>query len=391
MSDLKSYEIELPDSGFVFWPVGTGDSTTVCVAPGVVMQVDLRHLECANEEGDPHAPVVDLLEAVLPEVSGRPYLSVFALTHPDQDHCLGFSDLLERVTIGEIWFTPRILSEYIKDLCDDAEAFRREAARRVKVMVANGPDVDPGDRVRIIGYDALLEKDEYQGFPDEKLTVPSNEITELDGEDLSGGIRVFVHAPFRDDSAGERNDTSLGLQISLYSGEKAIRGLFLGDLCYPTVKRIFDVSDDDDRAWNVLLCPHHCSKSVMYWKDEDDADEILKQELMDQIEAACETPGYIVASSEPIPSSNKKGDDPPHAKAKDRYEEIAPDGFLCTHGQTEGGSPPPIVFGITEDGSAYCLPEAGKLSKEGSLAAAVAQARGSDRPPTERVGFGGGA
>ena len=35
--------LELPESGFVYWPVGTGDSTTVVIdSKEVVVQVDLQ-------------------------------------------------------------------------------------------------------------------------------------------------------------------------------------------------------------------------------------------------------------------------------------------------------------------------------------------------------------
>ena len=53
-------------------------------------------------------------------------------------------------------------------------------------------------------------------------------------------------------------------------GSIELRALLLGDLSYPIIKRIFEVSEEDDLAWNVLLAPHHCSKAVMYWKDEGD-------------------------------------------------------------------------------------------------------------------------
>ena len=36
--------IQPPDQGFIFWPVGTGDSTTIRVAEDVYIQVDVRHM-----------------------------------------------------------------------------------------------------------------------------------------------------------------------------------------------------------------------------------------------------------------------------------------------------------------------------------------------------------
>ena len=143
---------------FHFWKVGTGDSTSVVLKEGIVLQVDLH--DNASDEND-NTPIVDTLVAELPEKDGSPYLSGFALTHPDQDHIKGFEDLLDQVTIGELWFTPRVFKEYKKDLCEDAVAFQEEAMRRVKLAIKNGGDLDAGDRVRLVGYDDLLESSDF--------------------------------------------------------------------------------------------------------------------------------------------------------------------------------------------------------------------------------------
>jgi hypothetical protein len=384
----KKTEFSIPEQGFIFWPIGTGDSTTVAVSEKIVLQVDLRHMSCADEEDDPHTPLVDTLVDILPQVDEKPYLSVFVLTHPDEDHCLGFAELFKKIQIGEIWFTPRIFREFSKDLCDDAKAFAKEAERRVKVTIAKKGAVGSGDRVRIIGYDDLLKEEEFKGFPSTLLTIPGNAVTVLDGEDCAGSFRAFVHSPFKDDSEGERNETSLGMQVTLYSGEASGRAILLGDLCYPTVKRIFDQSDDDDLKWNAFLAPHHCSKSVMYWQEEGEKEESLKQDILDLIEKAADTPGYIVASSEPIPSSNNPGDNPPHAKAKARYEEIAPDGFLCTQEHPNEKNPEPILFSLKSKGLVYEASKGKRAESQKNLVGAVGLARGSSEPPKERVGFG---
>lgn len=389
MSKQKLMLVKLPPQGFVFWPVGSGDSTTIAVGDDVFMQVDIRHLTCADEDDDdPRVAIIDHLEKILPQVGGKPYLSVFVLTHPDEDHCRGFADLLKRVTIGELWHTPRVFREYPRDLSDDAIAFRKEAKRRVAKTIQGG-EVGAGDRVRVIGYDGLLKEDDYKGFPADRLTVPGNAIVELDGEDCSDRFRAFVHAPFKDDCEGDRNDTSVALQVTLLKEQAAGRALIFGDLCYPTVKRIFDSSNDDDVRWNVFLAPHHCSKSVMYWKGEGESEETLRQDILDAIESAADSPGYIVASSQPIPSSNKPGDNPPHAKAKERYEEIVPDAFLCTQEHPNEETPEPIIFALGEDGLKYQEPQQkGDAQKSRSVAAAVVEARGSSDPPARRVGFG---
>lgn len=383
---------EPPARGVVFWPVGTGDSTTVVVDDDHCVQIDLRHLDEADEDDSAYAPVVDELEELLPEQGGQPYLSVFVLTHPDRDHCLGFEELMGRVEIGEIWVTPRVFTEYRKDLCDDAVAFRDEARRRIDTTIENNGDVDSGDRVRIIGYAELLEQDDYEGFPNDRLTVPGSSIEEVDGRNMSDRFSAFVHAPFKNDSTGDRNDTSVALQTTLLDGDQSGKLLTFGDLCYPTIRKIFARSEADDLEWDVMLAAHHCSKSVMYWESEDDGGEELQQDLLDDMDEAAGDLGFVVASSEPIPSSDEPGDNPPHAKAKRRYEEIAPNGFLCTHEEPSEENPTPIVFGFDEGGFGR-LDDDGDNGGDGNgggktISGAAADARGADEPPKEKVGFG---
>ena len=228
---------DFPTHAFIMWPVGNGDSSTVVVDDNTVVQIDLNHTTESEDNSDPKTPVIDVLESLLPQRDNRPYLAVFALTHPDQDHCRGFAELLERVDIGELWFTPRIFREYKKDLSEHALAFREEAERRVIETIKNPHDIQSGDRVRIIGYDELLEEDDYDGFPSELLTVPGNTITELDGQSYIGLFRAFIHAPFKDDADNDRNDTSLAMKVTLYAGDTIGSLLFFGDLKYPTLKR----------------------------------------------------------------------------------------------------------------------------------------------------------
>lgn len=120
----------------------------------------------------------------------------------------------------------------------------------------------------------------------------------------------------------------------------------------------------------------------------------MKQDILDDIEDAAEEIGYIIASCDPIPSKNKSGDNPPHAKAKQRYEEIAPNGFLCTGEHPNRKEPEPIVFELTSEGFEYKAPEEEKEeSKEADtrstrLAKAIVAGSGQPSTPTQRVGFG---
>jgi hypothetical protein len=374
--------------GVLFWPVGTGDSTTFIVREGEIMfQVDLRHSSKSEDPETDCCPVIDYLEEHLPLVNGRPYLSAFALTHPDKDHIQGFQSLLERVDIGELWFTPRVFREQEDDGCEDAQAFRTEAHRRVDATLDAGGDPGSGNRVRLIGYDTLLEEEHYQGFPQEFFSVPGHVLESLDGENLAGEFRVFIHAPFKkDELVGDRNDTSLVLQVVLGSDPAEGGVLLFGDHKYPTIRKVFDTSiangNEDNLRWQVMLASHHCSKSVMYQDEEGKL--VLKQDILDDFEKYQVGLGFIVASANCIPTSNEDGDNPPHAIAKARYSEIATGGFVCTH--DDGGHAEPLRFDA--NGADIFYAAGGHFDDAQSLAAAVGEARGSDETPTTKVGFG---
>ncbi len=379
---------------FIFWPVGCGDGATVVISDKEVLQIDLNDTAIAEADDNEKIPLVDELVAKLPQKDGKPYLSCFVLTHPDEDHCRGFADLLKRVTIGELWHTPRVFREF-KDgetLCDDAEAFHKEAKRRVAATIrAKG---DPGHRVRVVGYDDLLKEDDYKGFPLAFFTTPGQSVTVLDGADIRTCFAVFVHAPFRNDPADSRNETSLAMQVVIGSSKATMSGLFFGDLSYPTLREIFDQTKKHDNLralnWNVLLAPHHCSKKAMYEK-EADGNDVLKQDILDDLDARQLSPGFVVASSVAIPGSNTSGDNPPHAKAKNRYSEIVNDDFICTGEYSTPKNMRPVIYTLTDHGIAqvdkdYTLAEATKED----LAKAIAAARGSSTPPAGKVGFGRG-
>lgn len=383
--------IERLGRGFVFWPVGNGDSTTIILDEHTVLQIDLNQVD-EEDEQNPRVSIVDELIEVLDTGDGEvPLLAAFALTHPDQDHCRGFPDLLERVEIGELWFTPRIFREYGQDLCDDAAAFRDEAFRRVRATIDGDGRVDVGDRVRLVGYDELLKEDEFAGFPRDMLTVPGNEITEVDGTDRSDLFRAFVHAPFKDDSAAEdRNATSLGLQVTLQDGGCTIRTMLLGDLPAATIKRIFCEATDDpaNLAWDAYLAPHHCSKTSLYVRDADTGASQLDRELLSALEDNAEPGAYIIASSNPFRDRDKDGDDPPHLLAREAYESIIDAGhFLATSEHGEGPMPEPIRM-VVEDGRCGYQGSRGEGAGTAAVMGAVAGARGSRRPPAEPQGFG---
>lgn len=429
---------DLPEMGVVFWPVGSGDSTTVVVSETVVVQVDINDRAKADDEETPEVPVVDLLVASLPEgEDGRPFLAAFVLTHADQDHCSGFRDLLEKATIGELWATPRMWREYADDpeagLCEDAQAFHEEVKRRVEAVtraVEAGEIIAVGDRVLVVGHDTDAAAHSYYDLPAEYLLKPGMATTKINGEELAGTFEAFIHAPFKDDCAAPRNNTSLSMQIVLTGdGGGDAKVLLFGDLAYETIMKIFAYSEAHDRSvrleWDLLLAPHHCSKSVMYVTE--DGSDVLKTDILDAFERNAREGAVVVSSSAVIPSSDTSGANPPHKKAADRYKEHAAR-FICTMEWPSVEDPSPVVMGVDASGAyivgddvieraakgavhkaaglrlaevaaaasaagrlgrgTTALAETSAMSGPERVRAAIAADRGTDRAPSVTVGFG---
>lgn len=381
----------------VFWPVGTGDSTTLVLKPGeIFMQIDLRHLEKAEDPKEAEWPAIDHLVKLLPKKNGRPYLAVFVLTHPDKDHILGFAELLRKVEIGELWHTPKIFRAQSdqESLCPDAKAFRKEAHRRRRAIIADPKNEVSGNRIRVIGHDDILHEEEYAGLPDHCKSRPGEKIWYVDGMNLANDFRAFVHAPFSADQDEEKNNTSLSLNVVIYEDKKYAQFFFFGDREYPTITRIFESTEGHQKNtgylyWDVMLCAHHCSKAVMYWKTEEDEKEKFKKDIMDFFEKYKRgDTGFIISSSHTA-FTDGDGDLPPHKKARNRYEEIVKAGhFICTHEYPDKKNPEPIVFTIGSNGLEFDDKRAKSQGPSG-LAAAIPAARGGSAPPTSQVPFGG--
>lgn len=389
-------EFKLPDKKcVVFWPVGTGDSSTIVLKPNkTIMQIDLRHLEKADDPKEPEWPIIDYLVKVLPKRSNRPYLALFVLTHPDKDHIQGFAELLKKVDIGELWHTPKVFRDQSdqEKLCPDAKAFRKEVHRRRKVILTDPKNVKSGDRIRIIGHDDILKEDDYAGLPDDCKSRPGEIVNMVDGEDSASDFQIFIHGPFKDDQGKDKNNTSLSINVVIHEKEKSGQFFFFGDREYPAIKQIFETTEKNKNnmnylGWDVMLCSHHCSKSIMYWQDEGEEKETFKQDIIDYFEKYNKNgDGYIVSSSH-SEFTDGDGDNPPHKKARKCYEKIVKAGnFICTHEYPDKKNPIPLVFTIDTDGIAFH--DKRDKNKGAAGLAGLDEARGDKKPSNIQVGFG---
>ncbi len=391
-------EYKLPNKKAVlFWPIGTGDSTTLILKPSeVVMQIDLRHLEKADDPDEPEWPIVDYLVKALPKKNGRPYLALFVLTHPDKDHIQGFEELLKKVHIGEIWHTPKIFRSQSDQeaLCPDAKAFRKEAHRRRKAILNDPDNIKSGDRLRVIGHDDILKEDDYKDLPEDCKSRPGDKVSRVDGADLGGSFQAFIHAPFKDDQESDKNNTSVSLNVVIWEGEKYSQFFFFGDREYPSIKQIFETTEKNKTNvaylyWDVMLSSHHCSKAVMYWKEEADKDETFKKDIMDYFEKYSRNSAGFIVTSAHSDFTDGDGDNPPHKKARKAYEKIVEAGhFICTHEYPDKKNPEPIIFTIESSGLVF--DDKRSKSQSSGFGAAVTTARGGKQPPSTQIGFGCG-
>lgn len=134
-------------------------------------------------------------------------------------------------------------------------------------------------------------------------------------------------------------------------GGRDAKVLLFGDLAYETIMKIFDYSEYHDReeylAWDLLLAPHHCSKKVMYVRE--DGQDVLKLDILEAFERHAREGSVVVASSATIPTTDLVNANPPHRKAADRYNESA-DRFICTMEWPSADDPSPVVLGIDQNG-----------------------------------------
>ena len=124
-------------------------------------------------------------------------------------------------------------------------------------------------------------------------------------------------------------------------------------------------------------------ENVVFAKEKQDDEEKLKQKILDASDSASQTPNQIVSSSNPIPSSNQKGDNPPHAKAKNRYEQNTTT-FICTMENPNKDTPEPVVAELEKSGTKL----AAAAALLGSAGDAARAAQGSDETPGDAVTYG---
>ena len=358
-------------ASITFFPVGNGDMALITLESGRTILVDVRIRTGADDPDDETRDVAkDLRKRLKRDGDDRLYVDAFCLSHPDADHCGGFTrhfhlgppaDFVkgdDKILINEIWSSPIVFRRASKEhvLCDDAKAFNTEARRRVKLFRENTGAVGAGDRILILGEDEDGKTDDLSSI----LVKVDSEFNKLDGSvEQSFRARLLAPLPAADSNEEEvltKNDSSVTLRFAIAADGDMDACKFLtgGDAEVGIWERQWDRHGKANAEWleyDLLLTPHHCSWHTLSWDSWSEMGE--KAQVSPKARKALSqtrSGAHIVASSEPI---KDKDPDPPCVRAKTEYEGIAKDAkgkFLCTGEEPMPKDPEPLEFDITRGG-----------------------------------------
>ncbi|AMO77613.1 metallohydrolase [Pseudomonas sp. R3.Fl] len=390
-----------------FFQVGNGDMTLVRLADTRVTTILIdSNIRAAADDPDDETPDVAkaLRKRLMIDKDGRPFVDVFLLSHPDQDHCRGLikhfwlgdpadypdDDLDQadrRILIGEIWSSPLIFRRRSANhtLCNDAGAFDKEARRRVKYW-RTYRSASTGNRILIMGEDIKGKTDDLGSI----VIKSGDKFSRIDGEDCSAFFRAHLLAPtpHDDDEALEeqlsKNESSVVMNMeisqSAYSPSKA-RFLIGGDAAVLIWERLWDRFERSPETleYDLLLAPHHCSwRTLSYDSWSENGEDARLNEGARNALGQARSGATIVSSSKEILDDDI---DPPNIRAKREYKDILDgvDGWFGCTGDLKDEAV--LEFTVESGGTVRRATVAAVLAGAAttSVAAAVAPRAGSGK------------
>jgi hypothetical protein len=394
--DHKQHKIVNMASKIKYYPVDNGDQGLISIeesgyTTNIVVDCNIRESCKGNSDPTQYDVKCDLIAALkkrkINDVEGVPYTDIFALTHGDEDHLLGFEKNFyqgdprnyrkknkedEEILIDVLWFTPMVMGTATND---DERCFNKEAKRRIKLHRDKSPDKElAGNRIIIIGNDA---SEDLSGL-DLVRKLPGQIISRFNDRDLLT-FSIFIHSPYQQqltDEEVDKNRVSLVFQArfksSASSTDFCTLAMFGGDSDHEAWKVILEKTkkhknDVKEKAlnWDLFLAPHHCSWSFFNDTPQKDHPEPAKTslEILDYKRGAAR----VIASSKEIKNNE---DNPPHYKAKEQYvKKVKEENFLNTATAIKNGkTPQPIIFEITAQGPMKPKKQEGSASATGGAA-----------------------
>lgn len=356
-----------------FFPVGNGDMTLITLIDDTNILIDVKIRGAADDPDDDTCDVAsELRKRIKTDDKDRPYVDVFVLSHPDEDHCTGLQKHFhlgkpedykdeppegeeKKIFVREIWSSPMVFRRASKNhtLTPDAKAFNKEAKRRANLYKEKyGVGIVNGDRILIIGEDENPEKTKgLEGI----LVKEGQIINNINGSySTAAWMRVLGPFPKQDEEEEKslaKNHSSIIIQFHIAADSTHSDAcLFLtgGDAEVAIWKKLWEKYkySTDCLKYDLLQTPHHCSWHVLSSDSRKDCkdpkvDADAKSALSQANEGA-----IIVSSSKAIKDDDS---DPPCYAAKQEYLTISK-GFKCTGEYPNETTHEPMEFIIAADG-----------------------------------------
>lgn len=364
-------------ANITYFPVDNGNMTLIRLddsdKTAILADIDIRQA-CGEEDSHMCDVVKELRKRLQKDEKERPYVDVFLLSHPDEDHCRGLQKHFHlapldeynfkppegeelKIVIREMWSSPIVFRRASKTLtlCDDAKAFNTEARRRVKHF-REKRSAGNGDRILIMGEDESGKTDDLQAIL-VRIDEVFNRVNGKNNDRIS--MRMLGPLPAQDTEEMEeelgKNHSSVILQFSIKAGDKADACLFLagGDAEVFIWEKIWERNKDKKSCieYDLMLAPHHCSWHTLS-HDSWDGGKGNPQVSKDAKSALSQarSGAFIVSSSKPIKDDES---DPPCWGAKKEYLSILKGvngEFFCTGEYPDEKSTEPLQFKISKEG-----------------------------------------
>ncbi len=373
-----------------FFPVGNGDTTLIELHDSrhtcILVDVNVKADSDAEHETENYDIQSELLRRLPRDSRNRPCLDLFVLTHADQDHVSGFSDLFHqgapeeypdsikgekpKILVREIWCSSRFrnISSDSNSLCEDAKVFNMEARRRERLLLdGDSCSSEEGNLLRVIG-DAGVE---CKGFPTDKESHVGSVVDTFGGR-RHASFRVLVVGPVarqndesEEDYYGSKNRTGVILQFSFdctacstwsEGNDTRVNRLLLGDDNEVATWRIVAGQAElkscvDPLSYDILLAPHHGSWHVF---SEDSATECpnpqADAEAVKSLSHAEEAGSFIVFSCKSDTDEEDKGKIKGRELSRRVYRQFVRQDILCTGDSKSNGRLVPISFELTPFG-----------------------------------------
>lgn len=329
------------------YPVDNGDMTLIQVGSkgvGKTILVDMKIRE-SNDDSDTQFDVAsDIYQHLPTNSSGSPYVDLFVLTHPDDDHCLGFDKYMhtgspndwkepkegtpKKIIINEIWFSEictKRASESSR-LSKDAKAFRTEAKRRRKLFEDGDTNKSSdGNMLKVVGMDTD-DSDKKESWYLDGMVIKKGAVVDV------GAAKALILAPlddaiFDEEHQQDKNDSSIVIRWNV-NGAQLLLG---GDATAHIWKHIWEENQykTPNLKYDLLLAPHHCSWRTLSY---DSASKTKNPKVLPEAKKALSqtnSGAYIIASSKKIDPAEQ---DPPSHLAKKEYLDILNNNksrFIC--------------------------------------------------------------